>query len=132
MRSHITAKAIAIAHSAPTGRTCSAVGPKEISPAPSIRPRAENGAGREIPFGTAPSPDATMPAPERPTQTFAPHFPQNVAPGASGEPQFRHVIWAGGAGPAGGGAPPDGGGCHGCWPYGGAIIGWSLSFRTTR
>src|SRR6266508_2899567 len=65
-------------------------------------------------------------------QTFAPHFPQNVAPGASGEPQFRHVIWAGGAGPVGGGAPPDGGGCHGCCPYGCVIIGCTLSLRTTR
>src|SRR6266516_1226914 len=64
-------------------------------------------------------------------QTFAPHFPQNVAPGASGEPQFRHVICAGGAGPAGGGMPPAGG-CHGGWPYGCVIIGWTLSLRTTR
>jgi len=54
--------------------------------------------------------------PQTPDQTFAPHFPQNVAPGASGDPQLRHVICAGGTPPAGGGAAPPGGGCHGCCP----------------
>src|SRR5436189_5193741 len=69
--------------------------------------------------------------PAAPAQTFAPHFPQNDAPGASGEPQSRHVIWAGGAGPDGGGIPPDGRGCHGRCPYGSVIIGWTVAWRET-